>query len=127
MSDDPNAVSCDHIIRLDWLGQAVLVFNNLDEAKSEIGRLGGEVTCCVAGAGYAENKIDGAGLFWMVFPGGEPSVGTMVHEAIHVVDYLCDYAGIPISEEASEVRCYLTTWLVEVLMKRYGMKVTIPC
>ena len=120
---DPHEVSCDHLIWVDWLRQTVLVFNDLEESRSELERFGGNPDAALGGAGYATNDIDGSGLFWMVFPGGNPSIITIVHECIHVVDYLLEFAGIPIDAENSEVRCYMTEWLVGQIMQKYEMKV----
>ena len=130
---DANVVSCDHIIHVDWLKQAVLVFNDLAEAQEELGRLGASAASGVAlaginagtggGAGYATNQIDGSGLFWVIFPGGNPKIGTIVHEVTHAVDYLCEFTGIPVTVEAAEVRCYLVGWMTEMLVGFYGLEV----
>lgn len=113
-------VDCDHLIRVDWLKQCILVFNDLDEASRELGALGATATAGIGGAGYATNEIDGSGLFWMIFPGGKPSVLTIVHEAIHVVDFLCEFVGIPVATYAGEVRAYMVEWLTGELLPLYG-------
>lgn len=114
-------VDCDHIIFVEWLRQSVLVFNDLAAARTELEPFGGSPEAGAGGAGYAVNEDGGSAVFWMVFPGGRPGIGTLVHEAIHIVDYLCEFAGIPITSEAAEVRCYMVEWLTARLMDLYGL------
>jgi hypothetical protein len=58
-------------------------------------------------------------IFWVYLP-KDVRAGTVVHECIHVVDYLCEAVGIPVSIKCSEVRTYMTEWLFEEIMKRMG-------
>jgi len=107
------------IIHSDWLRQDVLVFDDHAKAVAELGKTGIEsdrVPCGSAGAGWAEHE-DGSGLFWMILPDGCNTPAPVVHECVHVADYLCEHAGIPINADCVEVRCYLTEWLFDEVMK----------
>lgn len=118
-AESGHVVNCDHIIYSEWLRQSVLIFTNFDEAKAELQRFGAKCDCGTGGAGYAEHP-EGDGLFWMIFRERKPGIPVIVHEAVHVVDYLLEFAGIPIEADNAEVRCYMTEWLVEELIKRFA-------
>ncbi|WP_306150737.1 hypothetical protein [Roseovarius sp. MMSF_3281] len=113
-------VDCDHIIYSDWLRQSVFVFTDFDRACEELSRLGSpSIVMGEAGAGYSDHP-DGSAVFWMVFKTDNPRIATVVHEAVHVADYLCEFTGIPITPDNVEVRCYLTEWLVSEVLAYFN-------
>lgn len=58
----------------------------------------------------------GAKYFSMVIPDGT-GVGTIAHESLHIVDYLCDELGIPITVENTEIRGYMIGYIVDCIVK----------
>lgn len=114
------SINCDHSIFCEWLGQTVLVFDDAVRASDELKQIGATATCGAGGAGYAVNDESGEALFWIIFRDGAPSLSTITHEVTHVVDYLCEFTGIPVSIKAAEVRCYMVGWLVSRLAPLYG-------
>lgn len=113
-----NTVGCDHLLRIDWLKQTIAIYLSLDALHEDVAT---EIDKGVpAAAGFAA-RDDGQALFWMYFD-KKPRLNSIVHEAVHIVDFVLERVGIPISVEVTEVRAYLTEWLVSELCQR--LKVT---
>ena len=113
---EPIELDCDHLISVDWLKQHVAVYHDAAALEADLDRKPGSVA---GAAGWLQHE-DGQCIFWMFLP-KSARPGTIVHECIHAVDYLCESAGIPISVKCGEVRTYMTQWLFEEVMKRmYG-------
>jgi hypothetical protein len=109
-------IKCAHLIEVDWLKQKIAVFKSIKQARRVV-----DVSDDCAGAagiaGYAK-RDDGQVIFYMILP-KKPKLDTIVHESIHVVDYLLECVGIPITVQCGEVRTYMTEWLVSELCSRY--------
>lgn len=110
-------ITCEHLIRIDWLGQSLAVFKSAKQARKAVRQIDAPAGC-PGSAGYA-TRDDGQMIFWMVL--SEPSLPTIAHEAVHIADFLCEAVGIPVSVECGEVRAYLVGWLVGEISQRYGM------
>lgn len=103
-------------IEVDWLGQSVVIMRSFDEVAEAFP---GAASKCdgIAGAGWCTHEETGQAMFWLVFP-EEPDVATLAHECCHIVDYLFDYTGIPISVDNTETRAYMVGWLCEKVLER---------
>lgn len=111
----PRVLDCDHLIRVDWLKQHVAVYHDQSALEADTGR---KPSSMAGAAGWLQHE-DGQCIFWVFLP-RDAHAGTIVHECIHAVDYLCEAAGIPVSVKCSEVRTYLTEWLFEEVTARMG-------
>lgn len=61
-----------------------------------------------ASYGMASQHQDDSGVSWhsMHLP-EDAGIGTVVHECSHIVDYLMDAHGVPISIDNTEIRAYM--------------------
>ena len=106
----PVQIRCKAMILVPWLRQHVVVFKSLKQLLREVPDVA--LTPCGGAAGYAEHKArTGQLLFWVMLPERVDLI-TIVHEAVHVVDYLLEAVGIPVTVANAEVRTYMTGWLV---------------
>lgn len=115
-SPAPIPISCKALISCNWLKQSVAIFKSPKQARKSLTSF--DADKAPGAAGYAQRE-DGQTIFWIMLQGKRPQLGVIIHEAIHCVDYLCEVVGIPVSVECSEVRTYMTEWLVGEICKAY--------
>lgn len=111
-----------HIIYVEWLRQSVMVYDSAKDAEKDLALVDVKPYCASGGAGYAVGSDTGALIFWVILNERKPSIGLVVHEAIHCVDYLLEAVGIPVDVKTAEVRCYMVEWLTNEIIKRMRIK-----
>lgn len=75
------------------------------DAKAPLGRM------CLLGGGFVV-------LLNSARKDDRVSIATLVHEMVHVAQYLLRKRRIPLSEDTEEVHAYLTEYLVHEAMRR---------
>lgn len=114
-------------VNIAWLDLPVFMFKSFEELTAAIpsseddAENRKELAKVAAGvAGWSKHEVTNESLFWVVFP-KKPDICLIVHECSHVVDYIFDYTGIPISVENTESRAYMMGFLVGEMMAHYGV------
>lgn len=92
----------------------VLLYNNKDMFNEVVAELSKEIKLVTSEVGRAlsyEDEIDGLTYYLMgVF---DNEIGTLVHEAAHIVFAICNDVNIPIiKQDSNEVYCYLIDCIV---------------
>lgn len=53
---------------------------------------------------------------------GKCSINTIVHESVHVVNYIYEYIGVKLDVVNDEHQAYLTSWVVDEIVKNIKIK-----
>jgi len=104
-----------YVIHLDVTDTQVAVFPTFEEYNDYYKEMGadpvGRATNALASV---HQNTEGVPYFSMVIPEGT-SAGTIAHESLHIVDFLCDELGIPITIENTEIRGYMIGYIVNCI------------
>lgn len=102
-----------YAIELDVFDKQIGVFDTFEAFQEYFDEMGIAVK-----SGFGANALsaavpdkDGVPYFAMVLPDGL-SAGTVAHESLHMVDFICDAIGIPIDLENTEIRGYMIAHIV---------------
>ncbi len=104
-------------IDLDIYRQTILVFRDAENLRKYFIEQGGNPPECPQFADAALYHCDLDGFFQVALHIPKDAlIGHIAHEATHAADILCDYLGLPISCEATEVRAYMVGHIVHELL-----------
>jgi hypothetical protein len=105
----PKELKPDAVILVNPFQAQVAIFRDLKKLEKYHRKvLHIEVNFDRSARGMASEQVDKDGSrWWSLYLPGDTSLGTVVHECSHIVDFLMDAHGVPLTVENTEIRAYL--------------------
>lgn len=105
-----------YVIHLNVTDTQIAVFPTFEEYNDYYKEKGFDPVGVATNAlASVDHNDEGVPYFSMVIPEGA-GMGTIAHESLHIVDFLCDELGIPITLENTEIRGYMIGYIVNCIV-----------